>query len=310
MKKISFVVPVYNEMHNIPLLYEKIVHLMQQFEENWTLLFVNDGSCDDSLNVIKSHANNDNKHIQYINLSRNFGHQAALTAGLNAVKDADAVISMDCDLQDPPEVIAEMIKKWHLGYDIVYARRKTRQDNFFKKYTAIFYYKLLDRFSDVKIPRNVGDFRLIDKKVLKSLSGMEEKSRYLRGMIAWLGYKHTFVDFDRPERIHGETGYSYQKMFKLAMDGVLSFSFLPLRIGLALGIISIALGSLMLSYMFVDALVYDVPYPLFKWLVVVLLIFVGFLFMLMWILGEYIGRIYDETRKRPLYIIDDDNNFK
>jgi len=156
----------------------------------------------------------------------------------------------------------------------------------------------------------VGDFRLIDKKVLKSLSGMEEKSRYLRGMIAWLGYKHTFVDFDRPERIHGETGYSYQKMFKLAMDGVLSFSFLPLRIGLALGIISIALGSLMLSYMFVDALVYDVPYPLFKWLVVVLLIFVGFLFMLMWILGEYIGRIYDETRKRPLYIIDDDNNFK
>lgn len=310
MKKISFVVPVYNEMHNIPLLYEKIVHLMQQFEENWTLLFVNDGSCDDSLNVIKSHANNDNKHIQYINLSRNFGHQAALTAGLNAVKDADAVISMDCDLQDPPEVITEMIKKWHLGYDIVYARRKTRQDNFFKKYTAIFYYKLLDRFSDVKIPRNVGDFRLIDKKVLKSLSGMEEKSRYLRGMIAWLGYKHTFVDFDRPERIHGETGYSYQKMFKLAMDGVLSFSFLPLRIGLALGIISIALGSLMLSYMFVDALVYDVPYPLFKWLVVVLFIFVGFLFMLMWILGEYIGRIYDETRKRPLYIIDDDNNFK
>ncbi|MFK5971381.1 MAG: glycosyltransferase family 2 protein [Candidatus Marithrix sp.] len=310
MQKISFVVPVYNEEKNIPLLYLKIVNLMTKFKEEWELIFINDGSNDKTIEILAKHSIQD-KRVKYINLSRNFGHQAALTAGLdNVSSNTVAIISLDCDLQDPPEIIEEMINKWKSGYNIVYARRKSRKDNFIKKYTAILYYKLLDKFSDIKIPRNVGDFRLIDVIVLEHLKGMREKARYLRGMVAWLGFKYAFVDFNRPERIHGNTGYTFKKMLKLAMDGLLNFSFLPLRIGLFLGILSITLGILITIYMFFDITINNVYYPLYKWLVVFLFIFIGFQFMLLWILGEYIGRIYDESKQRPLYVIKEKTNFE
>ena len=177
------------------------------------------------------------------------------------------------------------------------------QQKFFKKQTAIMYYKLLDKFSDVKIPRNVGDFRLIDKKVSNVINSMPERARYLRGMVAWVGFKHTFVDFDRPERIHGETNYTLSKMLKLAMDGLFNFSNLPLRLGLILGVLSILTGFTFLGYMIGDVIVNNVVYQLYKVLIVVLFIFTGFSFVIMWILGEYIGRIYDEIKKRPLFII-------
>lgn len=307
MEKYSFVVPAYNEEKNIGILYDKLCNLMAEISQNWELIFVNDGSRDRTLDILKDLAKND-KRVKYIDLSRNFGHQAALTAGLD-VCTGDAIISMDCDLQDPPEVVVKMIKKWKEGYAIVYARRQNRQDNFLKKYTAIWYYKLLDRFASVNIPRNVADFRLIDRKVLDKLSGMKEQSRYLRGMVAWLGFKYTFVDFDRPERLHGEAGYTWEKSIKLAMDGIMNFSMLPLKLGFLLGVFAIILGTGFLSYMIFDSVFYNTRYELIKWLTVVIFMAFGVQFILIWILGEYVGRIYEESKDRPVYIINEKGNF-
>lgn len=303
MKKYSVIVPVYNEEKNISLLYSKLSKIFKN--KKWELIFVNDASTDNSLFEIKKLADK-NYFIKYISFSRNFGHQAALTAGLdNAL--GDAVISMDCDLQDPPEIIPAMIKKWEEGADVVYARRKNRKDNLFKKYTAIWYYKLLHKFSEVEIPRNVGDFRLVDKKVLNELKNMKEKARYLRGMVAWLGFKYDFVDFIRPERIHGQTNYTLKKMIRLASDGILNFSLLPLKLGMMLGLLSILVGVFFLIYMVLDTLLNASGnisyYELYKWLSVSFLILLGFLFVCIWIIGEYIGRIYNESKQRPLYVI-------
>ncbi len=305
----SFIVPVYNEEKNIPLLYSGVNYLMEKIQQEWELIFVNDGSKDNSLQILREYSLKD-KRVKYISLSRNFGHQIALTAGFDYVShQSDATISLDCDLQDPIEIIEEMINKWKEGYDIVYARRKNRYDSFLKKYSAIIYYKILDQFSEINIPINVGDFRLIDKKVLYNLKGMREKARYLRGMVAWLGFKAAFIDFERPERKYGNTNYTFKKMLNLAMDGLVNFSFLPLKIGLLLGMVSVNLGILMIFYMIGDIIINNADYPLYKWLVIILFIFIGFQFMLMWILGEYIARIYDESRQRPLYIVEEEINF-
>jgi polyisoprenyl-phosphate glycosyltransferase len=306
MVKYSIVVPAYNEEKNIPILYKKINLIFNKFGGSWELIFINDGSKDKTLDVLKKLSKKD-RRVKYLDLSRNFGHQAALSAGLDYAKGS-AIVSMDCDMQDPPELIIDMIKKWKKGYEVVYARRKNRNDKFFKKYSALAYYKLLDRFSHTKIPRNVGDFRLVDRKVLDQLNAMKEKSRYLRGLVAWLGYKFTYVDFDRPERTEGETGYTLTKMMRLAMDGILNFSMFPLKVGLLMGMISITIGSLALIYMIVDVLAFSTVYELFKWLSVILLMFMGFSFMLIWILGEYIGRIYDEVKGRPLYVVRENGN--
>ncbi|MBQ1999472.1 MAG: glycosyltransferase family 2 protein [Spirochaetales bacterium] len=305
----SFVIPVWNEEKNIPLVYDKLIEILPQINADAEFIFINDGSTDNSLAELDKLANYD-KRVRYINFSRNFGHQAALTAGLQ-YSQGDAVVTLDCDLQDPPEVIVEMAKLWkNENYEIVYARRRNRHDNFFKKYTAILYYKLLEKFSDVRIPRNVGDFRLMDKKVVNIINKMPEKARYLRGMVAWVGYRYTFVDFDRPERLHGKTGYTLNKMVKLAMDGLFNFSLLPLRAGLVMGVLSIFLGIGFIIYMLVDIGINNVVYPLYKFLTVILFIFMGFSFITTWLLGEYIGRIYEEIKQRPLYIIQDMTNFE
>lgn len=304
----SFVIPVWNEEKNIPLIYDKLIEILPQINADAEFIFVNDGSTDGSLFELDKLANYD-KRVRYINFSRNFGHQAALTAGLQYAS-GDAVVTLDCDLQDPPQVIVDMAELWETGnYEIVYARRRNRHDNFFKKYTAILYYKLLDKFSDVRIPRNVGDFRLMDKKVVNIINKMPEKARYLRGMVAWIGYRYTFVDFDRPERIHGKTGYTFSKMIKLAMDGLFNFSLLPLRVGLILGFSSILLGICFIIYMLFDMGINHVEYPLYKFLTVILFIFMGFSFITTWLLGEYVGRIYEEIKHRPLYIIENMTNF-
>lgn len=306
-KKYSFVVPAYNEEKNIGTLYRKIVDLMKAISNNWELIFINDGSHDSTLALLIELSLSDKK-VKYINFSRNFGQQAALIAGLKNCS-GDAIITLDCDLQDPPQLISQMIEQWNKGFDIVYARRIKRNDRLFKKYSAILYYKLLDNFSDIKIPRNVGDFRLIDKKVLTVLTQMNEKAIYLRGMVAWVGFKHTFVDFERPERTAGETNYTLKKMLKLSMDGLITFSLLPLKLGMWLGLLSITLGTSFLIYMVIDMLINHSKYELFKWLSVIIFIFFGFTFVLIWILGEYIGRIYNEAKNRPIYIIDKKGNF-
>ena len=305
--KYSFAIPVYNEEENIDLIYGKLIEVMKSISDNYEIIFINDGSRDTSLDYLKRLAEKDTR-VRYINFSRNFGHQAALTAGY-AHATGDAIVSLDCDLQDPPSLITEMIEEWKKGFEIVYARRKKRSDKFFKKQTALLYYKILDKFSDVKIPRNVGDFRLIDKKVLDVVNHMSEKSKYLRGMVAWVGFKHTFVDYDRPERIHGETNYTLKKMLQLSMDGIINFSSIPLKMGFVLGSLTIMVGTLFLMYMVGDMIINDSDYELYKWLVVMLFIFLGINFVLIWLLGEYIGRIYKESKNRPYYIINEKVNF-
>lgn len=304
----SFVVPAYNEEENAPVLYTKIVQLMANIADDWELIYVNDGSRDNTLAILRDLAQKD-KRVRYIDLSRNFGHQAALTAGLDA-STGQAVISLDCDLQDPPELITEMIQKWQQGYDIVYARRRKRQDNFLKKYTAIWYYRLLDRFAEIKMPRNVGDFRLVDRKVQDYLTQMKEKAIYLRGMVAWLGFKTTYVEFDRPEREHGVPGYTWEKSIRLAMDGLLSFSLFPLKLGFVLGGFTIFIGFLFLTYMVFDTLANNAEYELIKWLSVAIFMAMGLQFIFMWLLGEYVGRIYEDTKRRPIYVINEKVNFE
>jgi dolichol-phosphate mannosyltransferase len=230
-----------------------------------------------------------------------------LSAGYDVAR-GDAVISMDADLQDPPTLLLDMIAVWEDDFDIVYARRVNRDDGFLKKLTARWYYRFLDSVAEVKIPRNVGDFRLIDKKVLTELKRCKEKARYLRGMVAWTGFKHSFVDFIRPNRLSGNTGYTWTKMFRLAFDGLTGFSLFPLKIAAYIGVFVIITGVAMFVGISIDAFIKHVHYPLFKWLVTIIYIFMGVLFLLLWLIGEYIGRIYEQQKDRPLYIIDESIN--
>ena len=304
--KISIVLPVYNEQYNIKTVYEKI--LAQQIDEEFDLefIFVNDGSDDQSYQILKDLASKD-KRVKFIDLSRNFGHQLALTAGLDYAH-GDAVITMDCDLQDPPELIPEMIKKWQEGNQIVYTRRKERHDKFFKRITAKIYYKLLYKFSEFKIHGNIGDFRLLDKKVVGVLKNMREKTRYLRGMVPWLGYRFIVLDYERPLRAKGKTGFSMLKMVRLGMNGILGFSLAPLRLGLIIGIFVIFTGLIFFLYLLLNYLINDQFYKLLEWMAVITYTLIGFLFILIWIIGEYIGKIFDETKNRPIYLIAETGN--
>ncbi len=308
-KKLSFVVPVYNEQENIPLLYQKLIVLLKNQLEGYgvEIIFVNDGSKDSSWNCIKDLIKKDSR-VKGVCFSRNFGHQLALTAGYDRAT-GDAVISLDADLQDPPELIEAMVKKWLEGFEIVYARRSSRNDGFLKDITAFFYYKLLHKVAQVPIPQHVGDFRLIDRAVLTEINRCRERARYLRGMVAWTGFTHTFVNFKRPERIAGTPAYTWSKSIQLALDGLTNFSLFPLKIAAFVGFFVIITGSLMFLYIAVDALVFSVRYPLFKWLVTAVYIFMGVQFLLMWLLGEYIGRIYEQQKNRPLYIVKEDAGF-
>ena len=308
MTRISIIVPAYNEEGNVRPFYDAVVGVGDQLVDcDLELVYINDGSTDATQAEIEALVEQDQR-VKMLCLSRNFGHQAALTAGMQKAS-GEAVITMDCDLQDPPNVIPLMIDKWRKGVRVVYARRRVRNDSGFKKFTADIYYRLLSKVSDIDIPRQVGDFRLMDRVVVDNLLCLCEHAQYLRGMVAWLGFSHEFVDFDRPNRTKGETHYTLGRMAKLAMDGLLSFSFSPLKIAMWIGVFSILLSLGFMGYMLYDYLVRGVVYRLFKWLTVVLFGFVGAQFILMWILGEYVGRIYSDVRKRPLYVISKESGF-
>jgi glycosyltransferase involved in cell wall biosynthesis len=303
---LSVVVPVYNEQLNVAVLREKLVQVLSSEHFDYELIFVNDGSTDNSFEVIRGLARLDTR-IKFINLSRNFGQQAALTAGMDYSK-GDLVITMDCDLQDPPELIPEMIAEWKRGALVVFTRRRLRKEGYWKVLTAKLFYAVMRRYSDLKITGNIADFRLVDRKVLDKLNNMREKSRYLRGMVAWLGFNYAIVEFDRPERVRGNSGYDNFKMARLAMDGVVSFSSLPLRLGLVIGLICIFSGMGFLLYITGDSILNHVVYPLYKWLVIALFILIGFLFILIWFVAEYIRRIYDESKGRPIYVVQETEN--
>ena len=299
-KLLTIVIPVFNEEENIVIIHKKLAETLSDVAQ-YEIIFVNDGSRDSSLQVIKGISEKD-KSVRFINLTRNFGHQAALTAGMDFAK-GDIVVTMDCDLQDPPELILKMIEKWRDGALVVYTRRKQRKESFLKRFSARTYYSVLRSVSEFNETEDIGDFRLIDKRVLSELKKMHEKSRYLRGMISWLGFNYVVIDYDRPSRVHGKTGFSLVKMVRLAMDGILSFSLLPLQLGFVIGVLCIVVGLIFLGYISYDALINHVDYPLYKWLVIALFLLLGFMFILMWIVAEYIGRIFNETKGRPIYVV-------
>lgn len=302
--KISYIFPIYNESGNIGLLYKTIADLLKKHPKyQYELIFVNDGSHDDSLEKLLTLHKADER-VVVINFARNFGHQLAVTAALDHAS-GDAVIIMDSDMQDPPRVSFELIKKWEEGYDVVYAQRRTRKDTFFKKFTADMFYRILHALAEIDIPRNTGDFRLMDKRVVQSLNAFREHNRFLRGLVSYIGFKQTAVLFDRDERHAGETGYPLKKMIKFAGDGIMGFSVVPLKIISHLGGWISGLSFLGILYAIGMKLFRsDVTVPGWTFMVIAVLFIGGIQMIMLGVLGSYIGRIYTEVQNRPLYIID------
>jgi polyisoprenyl-phosphate glycosyltransferase len=304
MKKlVSYIFPIYNESGNIELLYKTMSDLLKSNTKyNYELIFINDGSKDDSIEKLVSLQQKDDR-ITVIDFSRNFGHQIAVTAGLDHAK-GDAVIIMDSDMQDPPKVSFELIKKWEEGYEVVYAQRRSRKDTFFKKLTANMFYRTLQKLADIDIPRNTGDFRLIDRKVCDELNKFREHNRFLRGMVSFIGFKQTAVLFDRDERHAGETGYPLKKMLKFAADGIFSFSTTPLKLISNVGYTIAAISFLGIAYAGLLKLIDpSAVVPGWTFIVISILFIGGIQLMMLGVLGSYIGRIYTEAQARPLYMI-------
>ncbi|WP_333859092.1 glycosyltransferase family 2 protein [Clostridium sp.] len=305
----SVVVPLYNEELVISESYKRLKKVMDSTGQEYEIIFVNDGSKDGTKNKAQLICKKDSR-IKLVNFSRNFGHQAAITAGMN-IAMGDAVVVIDADLQDPPEVILKMIEKWKEGYEVVYGKRVKREgETFLKKFTASMYYKLLKSMTSVDVPRDVGDFRLIDKKVCDALSSLPEKNRYVRGLVSWVGFKQTYVEFVRQKRIAGETKYPLSKMVKLALDGITSLSYRPLffinHIGIFLLIASMVSAIIIITKNIVNRV--DV---LSMGLVLSINSFmISLLFIALGIMGQYIGRIFDEVKDRPIYIIDNIVSYK
>jgi len=274
---------------------------------DYEFIFVNDGSRDNSADVMRALAAKD-KCVRVLLLSRNFGHQAAVSAGLQ-VASGDAVIIMDSDLQDPPQVCLDLVKKWQEGFQVVYAQRRTRKDSFLKRLTANAYYRLLSSLSSVDIPRNTGDFRLIDRKVVDVVKSMKEYHRFLRGMYSFAGFKQAPVPFDRHARHAGKSEYTLKKMLGLAKDGVFGFSDVPLKVATKLGFSAAGLAVVGILYAIIAKLFFTVTVPGWTMITVAIFFVGGVQLMILGIMGEYIARIHDEVRNRPVYIIDEKINF-
>ena len=303
-KKISIVIPVYCEEQVIQECYNRIKTVFLKLDSyDYEIIFVDDGSIDDTLNKLQSFAYNDN-NVKVISFSRNFGHQAAVTAGIKYVT-GDATLIIDSDLQDPPEVIPDMLKLWEDGNEVIYGKRKTRKkESVFKLVTAKMFYNTLNVLSDIEIPKDTGDFRLVDKKVIDVINELPEHNKFLRGLFSWAGFKQKAYMYNREERFAGKTKYSFKKMLKLAFDGIVSFSTKPLKIVGALGIFSIIVSFLLLIYAILSYM-FKFGNLTAGWtsIMVAITFFAGVQLLSIWIISEYIARIYDESKNRPEYII-------
>lgn len=303
MPELSVVVPVYNEVAVLDALVERLVPVLERVATSWELVLVNDGSRDGSWEKMQALRARDPRLV-LINLSRNFGHQLAITAGMDHTR-GDAVVVMDADLQDPPEVLEPMLARWREGYDVVYGVRSSRADETaFKKLTASVYYRLLSRMSPVEIPVDTGDFRLMSRRAIDALSAMPERARYVRGMVAWLGFRQIGVPFARDARHAGETKYPLRKMIAFATDGMISFSAVPLRLATWLGMF-MALAAVVYFFYAVWMKVM-VGSAIQGWTsLVAVVVFIGAAQLIcLGIIGEYVGRIYEEVKRRPLYLIE------
>lgn len=305
-KDISIIIPVYNEELNIATLYSRLKAISKQMQKSFEFVFVNDGSKDDSLNIIKRLEIQDSS-VKYIDFSRNFGHQIAVTAGIDFCTSSVAVI-IDSDLQDPPELIAEMYAKYKEGYNVVYAKRRDRKgENWFKKLTAKVFYRILRFITSIDIPLDTGDFRLIDRKIIDGLKQMPERTKFLRGQISWLGFKQAYVEFDRDERKFGQTGYPLKKMMKFAMDGITSFSDFPLKMVTRIGFLVSCFAFLVIIYAFYSYFFLNRVISGWTSLIISTMFIGGIQLISVGIIGEYISRINNDVRKRPIYVIQASN---
>ena len=305
MKKISLVIPMYYEEQVAEECYKRVSKVLKGLKDyDYEIIFVNDGSKDKTLPILEKIADKDKK-VKIVSFSRNFGHQAAVTAGLKYVT-GDAVVIMDADLQDPPELVPDMLKKWEEGYEVIYGKRKKRDgESVFKLLTAKAFYATLNKLSDVEIPKDTGDFRLVDRKVVDVVNSLPEHNKFLRGLFSWVGFKQYPYEYERKERFAGKTKYPLKKMLKLAKDGILGFSTKPLKIVGGLGILSVVVSIIILIYAILSFA--------FSWnnltagwtsIMCTMTFLGGIILISLWMIGEYIARIYDETKQRPQYIVD------
>jgi len=298
----SIVVPVFNELENIPELYRRLRATLDAIGETWELVLVDDGSTDGSTERIRELAAKD-KRVRPVIFARNFGHQVAITAGWDYAR-GDAVVIMDADLQDPPEVILELIARWREGYEVVYAVRAEREgESWFKKATASLFYRLIYRITDVKIPLDSGDFRLLDRKVVEVLKTMRERHRFPRGMAAWVGFRQIGVAYKRAVRYSGETKYPFKKMFRLALNAITGFSYFPLQLATYFGFLSAGISIVAIPVVIVMRLTGSQAFLGQASTLIAVLFLGGVQLISLGVLGEYIGRLYDEAKGRPLYIV-------
>lgn len=302
MPTFTVIAPIYNEAENIPELYTRVCKVMEETRESWELIMVDDGSTDGSTDLIRSFGSQDSR-VKPVIFARNFGHQIAVTAGLD-YSHGDAVVIIDSDLQDPPEVILKLIEKWREGYEVVYAVRSEREgETWFKEFTASLFYRLIYRITDVDIPRDTGDFRLLDRKVVDVMGQMRERHRFLRGMSVWVGFKQTGVEYKRAARFAGETKYPFRKMFKFAVDAITSFSYFPLQLAMYLGFLAAGISILAIPVVVILRASGSQAFFGQASTLIAVLFLGGVQLISLGILGEYIGRLYDEAKGRPLYVV-------
>ncbi|NEQ22235.1 MAG: glycosyltransferase family 2 protein, partial [Microcoleus sp. SIO2G3] len=296
------VVPLYNEEANVGYLFEKLLSVLGSLETTYEIICVNDGSKDDTLSCLVEYHHR-NPVIKVINFSRNFGKEVALTAGIDHATGA-AIIPIDADLQDPPELIEKLVSKWREGYDVVYATRRSRQgESWLKRLTANFFYQTIGQMSRVSIPPHTGDFRLLDRRVVEALKQLPERTRFMKGLFAWVGFKQTSVLFDRNPRLKGTTKWNYWRLWNFAIDGITSFSFLPLKVWSYVGLTLSMFSLLYATFLIIHTLVSGIDVPGYASIMVAVLFLGGIQLLTLGILGEYLGRVYEEVKGRPLYLV-------
>jgi dolichol-phosphate mannosyltransferase len=298
---ISVVIPVYEEKENLPVLYNRLTNVLSDFEPNYEIIFVDDGSRDGSAAIMRGMARQD-AHINVIELSRNFGHQIAISAGLDFAC-GEAVIIMDADLQDPPEVLPQFIQKWRDGYDVVYAIRRQRKETWIKRTSYALFYRLLQRIASIEIPLDAGDFCIMDRRVVNILNNMPERNRFVRGIRSWVGLKQVGLAYDRDARNAGKPKFTFSRLLYLALDGLVSFSFIPLRVITVIGFIVSIVSILLAIFYTIQKVTVGLNPPGFATLVVAILLLSGMQLMTIGLVGEYVGRIFEEVKQRPLYVV-------
>ncbi len=307
--ELSLLIPCYNEGENLDKLFSSLQSVLNPLNLDYEIVCINDGSKDDTLQLLIDYHHGDNR-IKVINLSRNFGKEIAMSAGLDYTT-GKAVIPIDADLQDPPELIIELMKKWQEGYDMVYAVRKSRQgESWLKQKTADYFYSFIGKISIIPIPANTGDYRLLDEKVVKALRQLPEKNRFMKGLFSWVGYRQTAIYFERLPRYGGKSSFNYWKLWNFALDGITSFSSIPLKIwsyfGLFISLISLFYG----LFLLLKTLIFGIDLPGYASTIVAILFLGGIQLITLGVIGEYIARIYEEVKRRPLYLIRETYGFK